>query len=81
MEAALHDVAVQHVVQRDQAHALVVRHVGVDHDAAVAFALVFAGEIDGFVEAHRARRDRALPGVADCRWRPPDPPCSASTVA
>ena len=56
VEAALHDTAVQDVVERQQAHALVVRHVGVDHYAALALALGRAGEIDRFVEAHRAHQ-------------------------
>ena len=36
VEAALHDAAVKSVVESGQAHALVVRHIAVDHDAALA---------------------------------------------
>ena len=43
VEAALHDVAMQHVVERQQAHALVMRHVGVDDDAALAVPACFRG--------------------------------------
>ena len=52
MEAALHRAPVQYIVQSHQRHALVVRHVSVDHHAAPARARVFAGEIDGFVKSH-----------------------------
>ena len=52
MEPPLHRAPVQYVVQGHQRHALVVRHVRVDHDAAPARARVFAGEIDGFVKSH-----------------------------
>ena len=43
MEAALHDVAMQNIVQRHQAHALVMRHVGVNHHAALAVRACFRG--------------------------------------
>ena len=39
MEAPLHHVAMQNVVEREQAHALVVRHIGVNDHAALAVAL------------------------------------------
>ncbi len=36
VEALLHDVVMQNIIQGQQAHSLVVRHVGVNHHAALA---------------------------------------------
>ena len=54
MKAALHDAARKRVVQGDQAHALVVGHIRVNHHAAFACGFVGAGIVDGFVESHGA---------------------------
>ena len=52
VKTALHGTAMEHVVQRQQSHALVVRHVGVNHHTACALAGVFPCEIHGVVEPH-----------------------------
>ena len=56
VEAALHYVAMQHVVERRQAHPLVMCHVAIDHHAAGAVLARLARKIDGFVEPHRPRQ-------------------------
>ncbi len=52
MEAALHRLGVQSVVKRQQAHGLMMSHVGVNRYALFAVPGTFPGEIDGLVEAH-----------------------------
>src|ERR1051326_8886889 len=49
MKAPLHDAAVKHVVERQQRHSLVMRHVGENPHAPLTFARTLAGEVDGFV--------------------------------
>ena len=50
----------QHIGQRDDGHALVVGHHGVDRRAAAAAGLALGGEVDRFDETHRAARMQGL---------------------
>ena len=51
VKPALHRLSVERVVERDQRHPLVMRHVGFDQDAPPARGQVRLGEVDGLVEA------------------------------
>ena len=55
METLLHRRSVQDVVEREQAHALMVGHPGAQHDAALEIGRQSLGRVvDGFVEAEPA---------------------------
>ena len=60
MEAPLHHAAVQQVVERQHRHALVMRHVGIDHHPAISAALALEREVDGLVEPHRSAEPELL---------------------
>ena len=49
----LHRIAVEAIVERQQAHSLMVRHIGVNNDAPFTLALGGARKIDGFIKSHR----------------------------
>ena len=64
VKAPLHRVAVQAVVERDEAHGLVMRHVGLHHDAACSrVAETRGGVIDRFEQAPRPQRTFRREGV------------------
>ena len=48
------DAAVEHIVQRHQAHSLVVSHVGVNDDSLPALPLLLTRVVHRFIEAHAA---------------------------
>src|SRR5688500_918183 len=56
MESRLHDVAVQAVVERDEAHAVMVSHVGLDDRALLSRLEPFLRVIDRLVIPHRPER-------------------------
>ncbi|MNS38645.1 hypothetical protein D3C72_709020 [compost metagenome] len=56
LEARLHRAAQQHVGDRQQAHALVMRHVRLDDGAVLARGLAARRVVDGFIEAVAAHQ-------------------------
>ena len=70
MESPLHDPAVQSIVDRQQTHALMVGHVGVDDDAAAAATSVLARKVNRFVETHRTLKTHTGQALQVLRGRP-----------
>ena len=54
MKTVPHYIVMQRGIERQQAHALMVGHIGINDDARFSIPAIFAAEIDRFVETHRA---------------------------
>ena len=52
MKSLPHDATIQEVIDRHQAHALVMSHVAVDDDAFSAIAFLLTREVKRFIEGH-----------------------------